>query len=81
MSTPRRKARLSTKLADNTWVVGKLGYYTPWALVSAVLAAIGAGLLGTLLPDSSTGRWIGYQIISGTGRGFGLQMVTLLPTV
>lgn len=62
-----------------THVVGRLGYYMPWALVSAVLAAIGAGLLGTLLPDSASRKWIGYQIISGTGRGFGLQMVTVFP--
>jgi len=59
----------------NLITVGKLGFYLPWALASSILASIGAGLLSSLLPDSSTGTWIGYQIISGVGRGFGLQMV------
>ena len=54
--------------------VGKLGYYLPWCVASAVLTAVGYGLLSTLAPHTSTGKWIGYQILFGTGRGFGLQM-------
>ena len=57
--------------------VGKLGYYLPWALASAVLASVGAGLLGTLEPSTSSAKWIGYQIIAGAGRGFGMQMPIL----
>jgi hypothetical protein len=30
-------------------------------IVSSVFAAIGAGLLSTLKPDSYHGMWIGYQ--------------------
>lgn len=55
--------------------MGKLGYYLPWALTSAVVAAIGAGLLGTLGTDPFTGKWVGYQILAGVGRGLGMQMV------
>ncbi|KIM97024.1 hypothetical protein OIDMADRAFT_44464 [Oidiodendron maius Zn] len=54
--------------------VGKLGYYLPFSVGSAVLIAIGNGLLSTLSPSTPTGKWIGYQIIIGVGRGFGLQM-------
>jgi hypothetical protein len=33
----------------------------PLMIVSSVFAAIGAGLLSTLKPDSYHGMWIGYQ--------------------
>jgi hypothetical protein len=55
-------------------LVGKLGYYLPWAVASGVLATIGAGLISTFTPTTSTGVWIGYQIIGGAGRGMGFQM-------
>jgi hypothetical protein len=40
--------------------------------------AIAYGLLSTLAPGTSTGKWIGYQIIAGVGRGLGVQIVSLL---
>jgi hypothetical protein len=54
--------------------VSKMGYYLPWSVGSGILMSIGSGLLSTLTTDSSTGKWIGYQIISGVGRGMGFQM-------
>jgi len=54
--------------------VTKLGYYLPFVVATSVLASIGHGLLSTLTPFTSTGKWIGYQIILGFGRGLGLQM-------
>ena len=41
------------------------------------MIAAANGLLSTLSPGTSTGKWIGYQIILGTGRGLGMQMVRL----
>lgn len=38
------------------------------------VAAIGTGLLYTLNKHSSTGRWIGYQIIAGLGLGSCFQV-------
>ena len=38
---------------------------------------LGSGLLSTLTPTSSIGKWIGYQILAGVGRGFGLQTPVL----
>ncbi|KAG9233292.1 major facilitator superfamily [Amylocarpus encephaloides] len=55
-------------------LVGKLGYYLPWAVGSACLATIGCGLMSTFNPTTATATWIGYQIIGGIGRGSGLQM-------
>ena len=58
-------------------IVGWLGYYLPFAVASGVFTIIGSGLLTTLTPTSSTGDWVGYQIIQGVGRGFGLLMPVL----
>jgi len=54
--------------------VAKVGYYLPFSLFSAVFMATGDGLLSTFTPSTSTGKWIGYQILLGVGQGIGLQM-------
>ncbi|KUJ12632.1 MFS multidrug transporter [Mollisia scopiformis] len=54
--------------------VGRIGYYLPFAIGGAALNAIGCGLISTWTPTTSTGKWIGYQIIAGIGRGSGMQM-------
>lgn len=56
-------------------VVGKLGFVIPWALGAAAISAVGSGLLSLFVPDTPTGEWIGFQIISGIGRGTAMQMV------
>lgn len=48
----------------------------PFALASGVFTAVGSGLLTTLTPTSTTGKWIGYQIIQG-GQGMGFQIPIL----
>lgn len=58
--------------------VSKLGYYLPWSIVSAVLTSVGCGLITTWSATTTTGEWIGYQIVLGVGRGAGLQMVRCL---
>jgi hypothetical protein len=55
-------------------LVTKVGYYTPFMLASTVLTSIGAGLLTTLDLDTSSPKWIGYQVICGFGIGMGLQL-------
>ncbi|KAL3264037.1 hypothetical protein ABHI18_001178 [Aspergillus niger] len=54
--------------------VTRLGYYLPSAVTGTVLAAIGSGLMSLFTPHTSMGKWIGYQIIAGVGRGCALQM-------
>lgn len=38
------------------------------------MSSIGAGLLSSLKPSTSVVRWVFYQIISGVGRGCGMQI-------
>ncbi|KAL1963468.1 hypothetical protein VTN77DRAFT_8369 [Rasamsonia byssochlamydoides] len=57
--------------------VGKLGYYLPWSLASGMVSAVSNGLLSTFTPSTSTGKWIGYQILMGAGRGIGMQMALI----
>jgi len=40
----------------------------------AAIFTVGAGLLKTLQVDSSAGKWIGYQILTGIGAGAGVQI-------
>lgn len=37
--------------------------------------SISNGLISTFSPITSLGKWIGYQIFLGVGRGIGMQMV------
>ncbi|KAI1296448.1 major facilitator superfamily domain-containing protein [Xylaria venustula] len=50
------------------------GYVIPYALVGGVLNAVGIGLFSLVQPHTSTGKWVGFLIISGFGRGLALQM-------
>lgn len=51
-----------------------MGYYLPFCVIGTILCAIAQGLLSMLSPSTSTGEWIGYQIILGVGRGVMMQM-------
>ena len=55
-------------------LVSAFGYYQPLLIGGGVLATIGSGLLYMLDTDSSTGEWIGYQIIAGVGWGLAFQI-------
>jgi MFS family permease len=55
-------------------LVSKIGYYTPFALGGSMLASIGSGLMSTFVPSISAGKWIGYQVMTGSGRGMAIQM-------
>ncbi|KAJ5629221.1 hypothetical protein N7528_002878 [Penicillium herquei] len=54
-------------------LIGRLGYYTPWTIFSGITNSVGAGLLSTFTPHTSTGKWIGYEVIFGASRGAGFQ--------
>ncbi|OHF02999.1 major facilitator superfamily transporter [Colletotrichum orchidophilum] len=55
-------------------LVGRLGYYLPWAVAGSVISAIGNGLISTWDPSTDSAKWIGYQILLGAGRGACMQM-------
>lgn len=50
-------------------LTSRTGYYTPFLLIGICITAVGAGLLTTLNVDTTTGMWIGYQILYGWGFG------------
>lgn len=52
----------------------KFGSYMPFVYASLVLTSIGSGLITTLRPGSSSGKWIGYQVIFGFGCGLAFQV-------
>ncbi|KUL82987.1 hypothetical protein ZTR_09299 [Talaromyces verruculosus] len=60
------------------YIVSIWGYYTPFMYGLVVVGSTGAGLLATWTVDTSTAKWIGYQIIFRAGIGMGMQqaMVT-----
>lgn len=51
-----------------------LGYYKPFMIFGSSIFAVGAGMLYTLKVNSSAGKWIGYQLLSGFGAGSGVQI-------
>ncbi|KAK8001818.1 MFS multidrug transporter [Apiospora marii] len=54
--------------------VSKIGYYLPFAVFGGILNSIGNGLLSTLTPSTETAKWVGYQIVTGAGRGAAMQI-------
>lgn len=54
-----------------------IGYYTPFAIASAVIMSVGAGLLTMFTPTTAHPEWIGYQALFGIGTGLGVQQSTV----
>jgi MFS family permease len=54
-------------------LVQRFGYYTPFMIVGSIFMAVGVGLITTWNVSTSTGMWIGYQIIVGFGVGSSMQ--------
>ncbi|KAF7553869.1 hypothetical protein G7Z17_g3328 [Cylindrodendrum hubeiense] len=54
--------------------VSKVGYVPPFAIFSGTLTSIGSGLYALLQPDTPTSQWVGFQVLTGFGRGIGFQM-------
>ncbi|CAK4001839.1 HC-toxin efflux carrier TOXA [Lecanosticta acicola] len=62
--------------------VQRVGYYTPFAIISSVITPIGAGLFVTLRENTSDAKWIGYSILLGCGMGIGMnQAATACQTI
>ncbi|RYP41575.1 hypothetical protein DL767_000917 [Monosporascus sp. MG133] len=58
-------------------LVERMGYYLPWSIASTVMTAISTGLISTFDVNTTTGQWIGYQLLFGAGCGIGIQMPIL----
>ncbi|KIK64957.1 hypothetical protein GYMLUDRAFT_258504 [Collybiopsis luxurians FD-317 M1] len=53
--------------------INQTGLFSPVQLFGAILFTIGSGLVAIFRIDTSAGRWIGYQIVAGTGAGASVQ--------
>ncbi|KAH7360648.1 major facilitator superfamily domain-containing protein [Rhexocercosporidium sp. MPI-PUGE-AT-0058] len=58
-------------------MTSKIGYYTPFLILCAIILAVGSGLLSTLQVDSGKAAWIGFQVCFGFGIGLGQQQAGL----
>lgn len=56
------------------FVISATGLAVPLLMFGTTLAIIGGGLLYPLDIDTSTGKWIGYQIVGGLGWGLSFQI-------
>lgn len=54
-------------------IISKLGYYTPFFILSSVIMPIGAGLIATFTSTTGHPEWIGWQVLFGVGLGLGMQ--------
>lgn len=59
-------------------VISKTGVASPIMVAGGAVATIGAGLLYTLDIGTSTGKWIGYQIVGGIAWGFAMQIPVIV---
>jgi len=55
-------------------IITYFGPYNPMLYIGTIIFTVGCGLLHTLTPDSSTGQWIGYQLLAGIGAGTCVQI-------
>ncbi|KAI0870190.1 putative gliotoxin efflux pump [Hypoxylon argillaceum] len=66
-------------------VVGGLitvtGIHNPFLILGPAIAAVGSGLFTLLDEQTSSGQWIGFQIVLGVGVGFCLTIPLLLSQV
>lgn len=58
------------------FLVQRTGYYLPEVVGGNALVLVASGLFTTFRPSSSSGKWIGYQILGGAGRGFVMQLLS-----
>ena len=56
-------------------LVTRVGRVPPSAIYAATLTAVGSGLFALFQPHTPTGKWVGYHILTGAGRGVSFQMV------
>lgn len=61
-------------------VVSATQRFVPFMAISAALSAVGGGLIYTLDQDTSTGKWVGYQMLAGASTGFISQIPIMANT-
>jgi len=59
------------------FINGRIGYYTPLAILGSCIMSVGAGFLTTFQVNTGEGKWIGYQILYGIGLVLCFQIPNL----
>lgn len=59
-------------------LISATGYPMPFVVGGAAIATVGCGLIYTFDIGTSTGKWIGYQILAGVGNGLGVQVPMIM---
>lgn len=54
--------------------ITKLGHFAPFLIIGAAVTTVGAGLIHTLDIGSTSGKWIGFQIVAGCAIGACFQV-------
>jgi hypothetical protein len=57
--------------------ISRLGYYTPFIIMSSIIMSIGMELITTFTVDTGHATWIGYQVIIVLGMGLGMQQANV----
>lgn len=55
-------------------MISGFGHFVPFMIFGSAITTVGCGLLYTLNTHSSSGEWIGFQILAGIGIGLALQV-------
>lgn len=64
-------------MVSNVMLTFLKGYYNPFMTGGSLLGAIGMGMIFSLERNASAGSWIGYEILTASGVGLGLQIPML----
>ncbi|EEP78531.1 predicted protein [Uncinocarpus reesii 1704] len=59
-------------------LISTFGQYSYIMIAASALVTIGSGLIYTFEIDTPTGKWIGYQILMGTGAGLAIQVPVIV---
>ncbi|EXJ53549.1 uncharacterized protein A1O5_13220 [Cladophialophora psammophila CBS 110553] len=54
-------------------LTSRFGYLMPLSATGSIFITISAGLASTLTTDADAGKYIGYQVLNGVGRGLSMQ--------
>lgn len=69
---------VSSSMVISGIVISSTGLAVPVQIFGQVIACIVSGLFYTLDINTSTGKWIGYQILGGVGWGFAFQVPIII---
>lgn len=72
MASSNEGAALFTFIGSGA--VGKVGYFQPFLIVGSMLATIGGGLIYTFDVGTPSSKFIGFQVVAGTGIGLVIQI-------